>query len=392
LGTSPNPVLGALDFYVAQPLSNIFKKNYDAPDFALREKLGGGNFGVTYEAIKLTKRGETVSQRGQLTPEQKQRRVVLKRVNLDKGGVRRDFLSAGTMAKGAAESGVAESYMCAKVARNPWVQQSCAAYLGEFEAQEGANNINKGTQWLVWKFESDSTLADALSGNLGQWPEDIEEIMLKRVDESQPVEKREASVIKAVLKQVLQATSKLHKLGIVHRDLKPENLLVTVNGDIKIIDFGAACDLATGINFNPLYGMLDPRYSPPEELVMPQDFPRAPVPIIAALLSPFAWFYGRPDLFDSYSAGILLMQMSVPQLRSPANIRQFNNQLRSFNQNLENWRQYNGRSYDFTLLDRNNGAGWDLAQKLLAPRNQYNRGRLSVEQALRHRYFLPELF
>jgi hypothetical protein len=46
----------------------------------------------------------------------------------------------------------------------------------------------------VWKFESDSTLADALSGNLGQWPEDIEEIMLKRVDESQPVEKREASV------------------------------------------------------------------------------------------------------------------------------------------------------------------------------------------------------
>ena len=61
-------------------------------------------------------------------------------------------------------------------------------------------------------------------------------------------------------------------------------------------------------------------------------------------------------------------------------------------QNLENWRQYNGRSYDFTLLDRNNGAGWDLAQKLLAKRNQYNRGRCSVEQALRHRYFLPELF
>lgn len=46
----------------------------------------------------------------------------------------------------------------------------------------------------VWKFESDSTLADALSGNLGQWPEDIEEIMLKKVDETQPVEKREAAV------------------------------------------------------------------------------------------------------------------------------------------------------------------------------------------------------
>lgn len=62
---------------------------------------------------------------------------------------RRDFLSAGTMAKGAAESGVAESYMCSKVARNPLVQRCCAAYLGEFEAQQGANNIQKGTQWLV---------------------------------------------------------------------------------------------------------------------------------------------------------------------------------------------------------------------------------------------------
>jgi hypothetical protein len=61
-------------------------------------------------------------------------------------------------------------------------------------------------------------------------------------------------------------------------------------------------------------------------------FPKAPNPFVAALLSPFAWTYGRPDLFDSYSCGILLMQMCVPQLRSTANIRQFNNQLRSFDQ------------------------------------------------------------
>jgi hypothetical protein len=61
-------------------------------------------------------------------------------------------------------------------------------------------------------------------------------------------------------------------------------------------------------------------------------FPKAPNPFVAALLSPFAWAYGRPDLFDSYSCGILLLQMCVPQLRSTANIRQFNNQLRGFDQ------------------------------------------------------------
>ena len=129
-----------------------------------------------------------------------------------------------------------------------------------------------------------------------------------------PALPRPLQVITSVLRQVLRGLKRLHSLGIVHRDIKPENLLVTSSGDIKIIDFGAAVDMCTGINFNPLFGMLDPRYSPPEELVMPQTFPRAPNPAVSALLSPLTWSYGRPDLFDSYSVGVLLMQMTVPQV------------------------------------------------------------------------------
>ena len=45
------------------------------------------------------------------------------------------------------------------------------------------------------------------------------------------------------------------------------------------------------------------------------------------------------------------------------------------------------RTADFSLLDRNNGAGWDLACKLVRQRNQFRRGRLSARQALRHRFF-----
>jgi hypothetical protein len=52
----------------------------------------------------------------------------------------------------------------------------------------------------------------------------------------------------------------------------------------------------------------------------PAAFPRAPTPAVAAVLSPLAWLYGRPDLFDSYSCGVLLMQMAVPQLRSQAQV------------------------------------------------------------------------
>lgn len=40
-----------------------------------------------------------------LSEDDKLRRVVLKRVNLDNAGVRRDFLKSGTMARGAAETG-----------------------------------------------------------------------------------------------------------------------------------------------------------------------------------------------------------------------------------------------------------------------------------------------
>ena len=159
---------------------------------------------------------------------------------------------------------------------------------------------------------------------------------------------------------------------------------------MKIIDFGAACDLSTGINFNPLFGMLDPRYSPPEELVLPKNFPKAPSPLFVAALAPIAWAYGAPDLFDSYSVGLLLIQMSVPQLRSTTSFRQFNSDLAVVDYDLERWRSNKGSKCDLSLLDRSNKAGWDLVTKLVKKRDKNNRGRLSAKEALSHRYFSIE--
>jgi hypothetical protein len=43
------------------------------------------------------------------------------------------------------------------------------------------------------------------------------------------------------------------------------------------------------------------------------------------------------------------------------------------------WREFRGMRNDFTLLDRNGGAGFDLASKLLSTRNSLNRwGSASV--------------
>lgn len=76
-------------------------------DFTLREKLGGGNYGVTYEAVRSLDNGQRIMSRT-LSSEEKKRRVVLKRVNLDSTSLRSDFLNKGTVAQGAAESGAVE--------------------------------------------------------------------------------------------------------------------------------------------------------------------------------------------------------------------------------------------------------------------------------------------
>jgi serine/threonine protein kinase len=390
----PSPVGAIIDFYLRIPLARIFRKNFDAGDFTLRDKLGSGNYGQVYQGLLNKSRYSPDVLSRDLTPEQKSRRVVLKKTNLDRSGIRTNFLKSGTMARGAAETGAVEDYMCSRVAGYPQCRPFVAEYCSAFIADDSSGGIIAGSQWLVWKFESDATLADACNGSLGSFPGCLAPAVLgerraEALEESDP-ERRDALTIQKLMMKLLKGIEALHSIGIIHRDVKPENILITGKGDLKLLDFGAACDLSTGINFNPLYGLLDPRYSPPEEVVMPKTFPRPPVPALAALLAPFAWQYGRPDLFDSYSAGVVLLQMAVPQLRTITGQRGLNSDLAACDYDLALWRTKSGkaRQCDFTLLDRNDSAGWDLACRLVRERNNFlNRGRLSAKEAMRHRYF-----
>jgi len=50
-------------------------------------------------------------------------------------------------------------------------------------------------------------------------------------------------VVKYVLKKSLEGLDFLHQKHIIHRDIKSDNLLMSQNGEVKLADFGYACQL-----------------------------------------------------------------------------------------------------------------------------------------------------
>lgn len=52
--------------------------------------------------------------------------------------------------------------------------------------------------------------------------------------------KLDEPTVKYFTYQILDGLSYLHERGVLHRDLKGDNLLLTLDGEIKISDFGSA--------------------------------------------------------------------------------------------------------------------------------------------------------
>ncbi len=67
-----------------------------------------------------------------------------------------------------------------------------------------------------------------------------------------------------LFEQLLSGVKRLHEHGIIHRDLKPSNILIRVDGQIKILDFGIAKSNDFSATTNPGTTVGTPFYMAPE--------------------------------------------------------------------------------------------------------------------------------
>jgi serine/threonine protein kinase len=106
------------------------------------------------------------------------------------------------------------------------------------EAQDAAKMAHPT---IVRIFDAGEETVTDPNGNEAQIPfivmEYVDGRLLKDIIAEGPLEPAEAV---RIIEQVLTALEYSHRAGVVHRDIKPGNIMITSNGQVKVMDFGIA--------------------------------------------------------------------------------------------------------------------------------------------------------
>jgi serine/threonine protein kinase len=122
----------------------------------------------------------------------------------------------------------------------------------------------------------------------------------------------------ALFLKVCAAVGYLHRNLVVHRDLKPSNILVTADGEPKLLDFGIAkiLDLATDATITSMR-MLTPDYASPEQVSGGKMSTATDIYSLGAVL--YQLLTGRPaHEFEDPSAESVLSVVTKREVTRPS--------------------------------------------------------------------------
>jgi len=183
--------------------------------------------------------------------------------------------------------------------------------------------------------------------------------------------------VKSFLYQLLQGLAYCHKHRVLHRDLKPQNLLINMEGELKLADFGLARGFGIPVK-KYTHEVVTLWYRPPDVLLGSTQY-STPVDIWGVGCIFAEMVTGRP-LFCGASDPDQLVKifkyLGTPTPRDWPDIVK----LPGYKPDLP---RYKGESLE-KVLPRLDKKGIDLLQKMLQPDPKK---RLTAEQAMKHGYF-----
>jgi cyclin-dependent kinase len=183
--------------------------------------------------------------------------------------------------------------------------------------------------------------------------------------------------VKSFLYQLLQGLAYCHKHRVLHRDLKPQNLLINMEGELKLADFGLARGFGIPVK-KYTHEVVTLWYRPPDVLLGSTQY-STPVDIWGVGCIFAEMVTGRP-LFCGASDPDQLVKifkyLGTPTPRDWPDIVK----LPGYKTDLP---RYKGESLE-KVVPRLDKKGIDLLQKMLQPDPKK---RLTAEAAMKHAYF-----